>query len=95
MRDWLFAARETPDRVNNLLIYFTTKLLAFDFVYNYPNGAGNLEAIVARIEENRSGYLAIEGIWSSLQTAIVAYLNQNQISLEDNNSIDLFTRPLA
>ncbi len=83
LRDWLRSARETP--LQGLAYFYIFDLLAFDFAHNFPHGAGQLEPI---FEEAQGGHYLNERItWPVLQTAVVAYLNQNQILLEDGNPL--------
>ena len=89
MRDWLSAARETPNRRDDLLIYYTADLLSFDFARNYPNGEGNLENIVVNIEENDLELFFYPEVWTVLQTAVVAHLNQNQIQLKHDTAVNI------
>ncbi|MCB9423433.1 MAG: hypothetical protein H6667_26795, partial [Ardenticatenaceae bacterium] len=86
LHDWLRAARETPER--GLPYFHIFDLLAFDFARSFPHGAGQLEPIFQE-NEYPGMYLDERMIWPVLQTAVVAHLNQNQISLEDRNQIDI------
>ncbi|MCA9945014.1 MAG: VCBS repeat-containing protein [Anaerolineales bacterium] len=85
LRDWLRTARETPER--GLPYFYVFDLLAFDFARSFPHGAGQLEPV---FEAAQGGmYLDERLTWPVLETAVVAYLNQNRISLQDGNPIDI------
>lgn len=86
LHDWLRVARVTPER--GLPYYHIFNLLAFDFARSFPHGAGQLEPVFQE-SEYPGGYLAERLTWPLLETAVVAHLNQNQISLEDGNPIDI------
>ncbi|MCA9953453.1 MAG: tetratricopeptide repeat protein [Anaerolineales bacterium] len=84
LRDWLKSARETPLQ-HGLAYFYIFDLLAFDFAHSFPHGVGQLEPI---FEEAQGGnYLNERITWPVLQTAVVAYLNQNQILLEDGKPL--------
>ena len=85
LHDWLRAARETQDKSS---YYHIFDLLTFDFSRSFPQGAGQLEPIYQE-NEYPGSFLAERLTWPVLETAVVAYLNQNQISLEDGKSINI------
>ncbi|MCA9917957.1 MAG: tetratricopeptide repeat protein [Anaerolineales bacterium] len=83
--DWLIAAHKTPER--SLPYYSIFDLLAFDFTRSFPQGAGQLELVFEEAKEALYPYESMN--WPVLQTAVVAYLNQNQIVLEDGKPINI------
>ncbi|MCA9933658.1 MAG: tetratricopeptide repeat protein [Ardenticatenaceae bacterium] len=87
VRDWLYAEREVPDR--SVLLFYFLPFLSFDFTHSFPNGAGDLSIVVHGILDHGEGYYQSEEIWPLLETAVIARLNENNISFEDGKRINI------